>query len=198
MITDAKTDIERGAIVMADKTKRKALKALDNEYDNTKKAEKLKRQQQNEKNKLEDQQAHGSLGDTVEDLGIQLGQDLGLSLKTTTGFVMGVQDAAVNLFSSNKDIVEYYKNYDANREKMQQQVNSVYSREFTQNRANEELKEKEKESKENYKEKKEKIKNGDNNGIISAEQAADRYQKACMIDLPEVLSGVINDGYSID
>ena len=183
---------------MADKTKRKALKELDNQRKDEVELERFKRQQQDEQNRLADQQAHGSLGDTVEDFGIQLGQDLGLSPNTTTDYVMGAKDAAVNLFSSNEAIVEYYKNYDANRAKEEQKVNAVYSRELSQEQAEENLELNEEKSKKKYKSDRKNIKNGDNNNTISAEQAAARYQKACMLDLPEALSGMLGDGYSID
>lgn len=183
---------------MADKMKRKSLKELDHQRKDEVKLERFKRQQQDEQNRLADQQAHGTIADTVEDLGIQAGQALGLSPNTTTDYVMGAKDAAVNLFSSNEAIVEYYKNYDANRAKEEQKVNAVYSRELSQEHAAENLELNEEKSKKKYKNDRKNIKNGDNNNTISAEQAAARYQKAAMLDLPEALSGMLGDGYSID
>ena len=141
--------------------------------------EKLTRQQFEEKSRLEDEQAHGSLGDELEDGAIAMGQTLGLSQKTTTGFAMGAQDAKVNLFSSNEAIVEYYKNYDANREKKQQQVASVYSREMGQEQTAEKLALSEKQSKQTYKQsKKEQKVSRKINEMSAAENAQARVNKA--------------------
>lgn len=166
----------------------------------TKKSEKLKEQQFEEKIKLEDQQAHGSLGDTVEDLGIQAGQALGLSPNTTTDYVMGAQDAVVNLFSSNEAIVEYYKNYDANRAKEEQKVNAVYSRELSQDQQKENMKLSEKQSAQTYKENKKSTYNAiAQNKVNRVQQAALRSQKAMNeLGVIDALSGTFGDMFTID
>ena len=155
------------------------------------KNEKLTRQQFEEKSRLEDEQAHGSLSDELEDSAIVIGQKLGLSQKTTTGFAMGAQDAKVNLFSSNEDIVEYYKNYDANREKKQQQVASVYSRELSQEQTAEKLTLSEKQSKQTYKQSKKTLKNttDTNEAERAAKKAGERADKADSV-LGKVASGI--------
>lgn len=155
------------------------------------KNEKLTRQQTKESNFLEDQQAHGSLGDTIEDGAITMGQKLGLSEKTTTGFAMGAQDAKVDLFSSNEAIVEYYKNYNSHRKEKQQQVASVYSREQRQDQTEEKLKLSEKQSKATYKENKRELENSIKSDDVSAElqKAKNRADKAkSELNIPDISS----------
>lgn len=164
------------------------------------KNEKLSRQQAEEKEFLEDQQAHGSLGAELEDGAIAAGQNLGLSVKTTTGFAMGAQDAKMNLFASNEDIVEYYKNYSANREKKQQQVASVYSRELSQDQMDEKLTLSEKQAEATHKLAEKKLKNtSEIERINYTTQAKERVQKAKNeLSLPDIVSGIVKSEFTLD
>lgn len=169
------------------------------------KNEKLSRQQAEEKEFLEDQQAHGSLGAELEDGAIAAGQNLGLSVKTTTGFAMGAQDAEMNLFASNEDIVEYYKNYSANREKKQQQVASVYSRELSQDQMDEKLTLSEKQAAKNYKmskkefDKTEAIEKKNIEQSKASAKAKERAQKAeNELGLSDIVSGIVKGEFTLD
>lgn len=185
---------------------KRAKRQLDSQKYENKKA-KLQRKQTKQKQFLEDQQAHGSIADTVEDMGIQLGQKLGLSQDTTTDYAMGAQDAKINLLSSNKDIVEYYKNYDANRAKKEQQVNAVYSRELSQeqvNKSNEMDKKEEKRllknAKEDYKgTKKDEKKKGHSGSDSESKGKSNLYDKAkSVLNAPESVAGTMADLFTLD
>lgn len=176
-------------------------------YENKK--AKLQRKQIKQKQFLEDQQAHGSIADTVEDMGIQLGQKLGLSQDTTTDYAMGAQDAKINLLSSNKDIVEYYKNYDANRAKKEQQVNAVYSRELSQEQVNKSNKMDAKEqerllnnAEDDYENRKKAEKDAERDAKKKAKEAqreARYYDKAkSVLNAPDDVTGTIADLFTLD
>ena len=162
---------------------------------------KLQRTQTEEQNRLADQQAHGTIADTVEDLGIQAGQALGLSPNTTTDYVMGAKDAAVNLFSSNEAIVEYYKNYDANRAKEEQKVNAVYSRELSQKQAAENNKLDMKEQKRLLKDAEKTVKDikKDEKQGSKGSNETNYYNKAqSVLNAPESVMGTMADLFTLD